>query len=205
MIKLRLFLISITLLGINACSSRPDSNVNITTSVDTVEQRTQKIKALKQWKIQGRIAFIRGKERESASIYWRTNLQENTQELNLTTILGINVFSLASNQGSHLLEVDGKDYHSDDLGTLLYSLTGFQLPVEQLHFWLFGLKAYPDDNISYNPQNALPITLQSHHNGTHWQIHYSDYRREKSIDVPSKLTIRQGDLLIKMQLSDWNI
>lgn len=203
MIKLRLFLISIILLGLNACSSRPNLEQDTPAIADTVEQRTQKINALEQWKIQGRIAFIQGKERESASLYWHNNLVEQKQELNLNTFLGINIFSLKSKQGIHQLEVDGEEYQSDDLAALLYSLTGLQLPVEQLHFWLFGLPAYTNDQLTFDPITSLPTNLHSSHNSKLWTISYAGYVRKNNLDVSTKLTIRQGDLLIKMQISDW--
>lgn len=203
MIKLRLFLIPIILFGLNACSSRPAVQADLTKSFDTAEQRAKKINALEQWKVQGRIAFIKGKERDSASFYWRNQPTKQQQELNLTTFLGINIFSLTSQQGTHLLEVDGKEHQTDDLASMMYSLTGLQLPVNQLRLWLFGLPAYHTDQITYAPNTALPVNLLSYHNGYRWTVSFANYQRINTLDVATKLTIRQGDLLIKMQISDW--
>ena len=63
-----------------------------------------------EWKNSLYSTNTRKSKRESASLIWQVNEKQQTQELNLTSYLGINVLHLKSNKKQHLIKVDGKEY-----------------------------------------------------------------------------------------------
>jgi len=171
------------------------------------EQRNQQLLTLNKWKFTGKIAFLEGKNRDSVSINWQRNA--DNQQLNLSTILGINILKLKSINGLHSIEVDGKKYKSHDLETLLHSLTQFTLPTNALSFWLKGLPYQASDSISYHAKTQLPIQLNSQYDNRLWKIKYSNYVniKNKSINsqLATKITISQADLTIKIAINNWTI
>jgi len=172
-----------------------------------IEQRNQQLTSLNKWKLTGKIAFLQGKNRDSVSINWQRN--GNNQQLNLSTILGINVLKLRSSNGLHTINVDGKKYRSHDLETLIHSLTQFTLPTNALSFWLKGLPYQSSDTIEYHSKTHLPLKLNSQYDNRQWQIKYSNYVNIKNKYINSqlatKITISQADLTIKIAINNWTI
>lgn len=174
----------------------------------TSQQRAQQLSAIKTWQLNGKIAFIQQAQeknkRESASITWQVNEHKKTQELNLTSYLGINVLHLKSNNEQHLIKVDGNEYHTTELSNLLYSLTGFTLPTRALSFWLKGVPYQADDLIQLDEKTQLPISMTSYHHNARWEINYSDYQFFNNINMATQFTIKKNDLLIKVAVKNWS-
>ena len=203
-----LFVTSIILSG---CATK--SNTAFKDSIQTItsEQRAKQLLKKKKWQLKGKIAFIQQiknnkgikDKRESASIIWQVNEKKQTQELNLTSYLGINVLHLKSNQNQHLIKVDGKEYRGTNLSQLIYSLTGLTLPTEALSFWLKGLPYKSDDKLQTDDKTLLPKRLSSYYHNALWQINYSNYQHFNGFEMATKFSIKKDDLLIKVAVKNW--
>jgi len=193
-----LILYSIVLSG---CTSTKQ-NSPISLKQQSSSERAKQLEKITQWQVNGKIAFIKKDERESASLNWQVNEKNKSQQLNLTSYLGINVLQLTSNQGKHKLKFDGKDYQGNDLTTLIYSLTGLTLPTQALSDWIKGASFQPNDHIIYDHLN-LPLNLTSFYNNQQWLITYHSYEQVNHYTLPTKLTIKKGDLLIKIVINQW--
>jgi outer membrane lipoprotein LolB len=204
-ITLYIFLIFTTISG---CSLLPDKTTKLPSKQalnQNIEQRNQALLALKKWKISGKIAFIQGKKRQSASLYWQYDKNQQQQKLNLTTFLGINVFQLVSDRGLHTVEVDGDTFEDTDLQNLVFSLTGMSLPADALVFWLKGLAYQPNDIINYDQQSHLPINLTSQYNNDTWQVNYDHYQIINDYRLATKLTLKKNNLIIKIAIKKWQL
>ena len=197
---------------LSGCATKPTiAEADKIQSLST-EQRTAQLQQNKHWKIQGKIAFIqqshKGKnaqeKRESASISWQVDDEQENQTLNLTSYLGINVLHLSSKQGQHLIKVDGEEYTSDNLPQLIYRLTGLTLPTEALSFWLKGLAFQSADKITFNTTTQLPLSLTSFYHNTQWQISYDNYRTFQHLPMATKFTIKKDNLIIKIAIKKWS-
>ncbi|MBL4940878.1 MAG: outer membrane lipoprotein LolB [Colwellia sp.] len=205
---LALFLIFSVLLS-GCASQSPQIKANMQTL--TAEQRSAQLLKNKVWRIKGKIAFIqkvkenKGKDkRQSASINWEINETEQTQTLNLTSFLGINVLNLESNKNKHLIKVNGKEYRGTNLPLLIYSLTGLTLPTKALNYWLKGLPYNSNDEIKIDEKTQLPISISSYFHHSLWQINSSNYRSFHGIDMATKFTIKKDGLLIKIAVNSWS-
>lgn len=200
-----LVLISVMLTG---CATNPTLLPEVSSHIISSAQRNQQLQAIKKWRLTGKIAFIQqskdNNKRESASINWQVNDNQKTQELNLTSYLGINVLHLKSNKTQHLIKVDGKEYKGTNLANLIYSLTGLTLPTDALSFWLKGLPYNTDDQLHIDDTTQLPISLSSHYHNALWQIKYSNYQRFNHISMATKFTIKKDNLLIKVAVKNWS-
>ena len=134
-----LFTLSTVILS--GCATKPSNDSSTLNIQQSAKQRATQLSQIKQWHLRGKIAFIeqlkdQKSKRESATIAWRVNEVNITQELNLTSYLGINVLHLESERDLHLIKVNGKEYRTHNLPQLVHSLTGLTLPTNALTHWL---------------------------------------------------------------------
>jgi outer membrane lipoprotein LolB len=199
-----LLLISFLLSG---CATKPIDPSKNHNEVTSLQQRTAQLLKKSAWQLNGKIAFIQQTQdkskRESASLIWQVNETQQTQELNLTSYLGINVLQLKSNKKQHLIKVEGKEYRGENLSNLIYSLTGLTLPTKALTFWLKGLPYKTDDKLQFNESTQLPITISSYYNNELWRINYANYEYFNNIKMATQFTIEKDDLLIKIAVKNW--
>jgi len=201
------FLAALSLFTLMACVSNKVTIKPL--PVQTAQQRASQLQQLSQWKISGKIAFIQKTldeqdKRESAAISWQVDEGNKNQTLNLTSYLGINVLHLSSMQGQHLIKVNSKEYRSDDLPQLIYSLTGLTLPTQALTFWLKGLPYQSSDKIVYNSKTKLPLNMTSTYQNSAWQITYDKYKVFEHLPMATTFTIKKDGLLIKVSIKKWS-
>lgn len=206
------FLLSLFLLTsimISGCASKTNLPSKDIPQIVTSKQRTAQLLENKKWQLRGKIAFIekvtnKKDKRESASITWRANESKQTQKLNLTNYLGLNVLQLESDKNQHIIKVDGKEYYGTNLPQLIYSLTGLTLPTKALLFWLKGIPYKEDDKLTNDTGTQLPLSISSYYNNALWQINYSNYQTFEDIEMATKFTIKKDGLLIKLAINQWS-
>jgi len=169
----------------------------------TVPQRIEQLKSIKQWKVTGKIAFLQESKRESANLTWQVDENKNKQQLDLNSYLGINVLHLESIDNQHIIDVDGKQYQGNNLDELIDSLTGMTLPTKALHSWLKSMPFQIKDTISIDQTTQLPKYLISHYNNKRWKISYKNYKMYNNIYLATKFTIETEHLTIKIALNNW--
>ena len=199
-----LTLLSFFLIFLSGCSSLLNNHQQITEH-QNITERTKKLEALSDWKINGNWGLISPKERHSLTLNWLYQGERKRQTLNLTAVLGVQIFNLESVNGMHVINVDGQRYQSPDLNVLLSSLTGFTLPTQAMSFWLKGLPYLNSDKITYNVETQLPNTLTSFHDGKKWLLKYGAYQQVGQYQLATKFTIKQEDLTIKINVHQWDV
>jgi outer membrane lipoprotein LolB len=199
-----LFILALFTLVLSGCSTLANKESKQLIQ-QTPEQRISSLQQLQHWQIIGKIGYIEKKTRNSATLNWQVNEKNNTQQLNLTTYLGINVLQLDSNKNIHKIQVDGKTYQGKKLEALIHSITGLTLPTQALTFWLKGIPYQESDNISYQKITRLPQTLTSYYNNELWQVSYANYQQIDDYSLATKFSIRKDDLLIKIAVNKWLI
>ena len=199
-----LLIFALFTLVLSGCSTIPNKESQVLIK-QTPQQRITQLQQLQQWKIKGKIAFIETNSRNSATLSWQVDENQNTQQLNLTNYLGLNVLQLDSSANNHKIQVDGKTYHGNNLAVLIYSITGLTLPTEALTFWLKGISYQEDDRISYQKTTQLPQNLSSYYNNELWHVSYANYQQIDDYNLATKISIKKNDLLIKIVINNWNI
>jgi outer membrane lipoprotein LolB len=189
---------------INGCSTQRLQTAELQKN-QTIKQRNDKLSQINDWQFNGKIAFIQSDKRQSASIRWQYQQSNASQEIDLTSYLGINILHVESNKNIHTIEVDGESYQSTNLDEIIYSLTGLTLPIDALSYWLRGLAYNSNDTISYHVKSQLPSILTSEYNNEHWQITYYNYQQVNEVQLATKFTIKQNNLLIKVLVRKWTI
>ncbi|MDX2368022.1 MAG: lipoprotein insertase outer membrane protein LolB [Colwellia sp.] len=205
-----LFLLTLSSAILSGCATKPTNDSSTLIIQQSAVQRAEQLTQINQWRLRGKIAFIeqlkdQTSKRESATIAWQVNENNQTQELNLTSYLGINVLHLASKDNNHLIKVNGKEYRANDLSRLVYSLTGLTLPTKALTFWLKGLPYQLSDQVKLSPKTQLPVSLTSSFDDVQWQIGYSKYKVFDGVQMATKFTIKKDGLLIKVAIKTWSL
>lgn len=190
-------LIAIWLVG---CASR---QAPVTSFPSNSSARQAQMQALTTWQLEGRIAFLSAKRRQSASIFWQK--QTDQQSINLTTVMGINVLSVQSEREHHQITYDDQRYSGHDLSQLIFELTGLELPAPALASWLKGIGYSNNDHINYHPTTNLPQSLNARYYQRNWDIRYADYVEVNGHQLATKVTIKQGNLTIKLVIHQWTI
>ena len=85
-------LLSFILIFMSGCSSLSNNHHQITEH-QNITERTKKLEALSDWKIKGKLGMISPKERHSLTLNWFYQGDRKRQTLNLTTVLGIQIFN----------------------------------------------------------------------------------------------------------------
>lgn len=198
------FTLFFALLTLSGCISTSDEQV-LTSNTQSHKQRLEQLSLIKRWQVQGKIAFIQSKSRESATMHWQVDETQRTQQLRLSTYLGINVLKVESNHNNHTVQVDGQTYQDENLKSLIYSLTGLTIPVEALASWLKAMPYHESDIITYQKQTQFPANLISDYNNEQWVITYSNFHSVSGYNLPTKLTIKKDDLRIKIAINKWSL
>ena len=201
-----LFILLSVFIVITGCTTTAPNTTTQTNAPIDIKNRNTLLTQLVDWKINGKIAFITPTERNSASLYWLKS--ESSQQLNLTTYLGINVLQLNSINNTHTIELDGNEYTGTDLDYLIYSLTDLTLPTEALTFWIKALPYLPSDTLTLTANN-LPKTLTSIYNNRTWTVSYNAYHKIKTtssyVNLPHKIKVKSNDLTINIAIKKWTL
>lgn len=99
---------------------------------------------------------------------------------------------------------DGKTYSAVDAETLTEQTLGWRMPVRNLSDWIVGRPARSTantlDTASWDNQGKLTKLYEDG-----WEVNYLEYRMVAGQQLPSKLTLRNTKLYIKLLLERWDI
>lgn len=207
---MRIALLATAVAWLSACSSTKmlENDVNA--------QLNSNLAKLTSWKLRGKIAVIAPNERKSANLNWQ-QIDDRTN-LTLSNVLGITLAELNYNGTIASLEADSKTYKDTSPSRLIHRITGWQVPVEPLVYWIKGASSATGRNASVN-NNA---TILRYDNGLikqitpncnrceRWQINYKKYDTayidNQEYQLPSSITLKNLDtnISIKLRIDKWS-
>ena len=169
----------------------PAQRVSITPRL-TWEQRLQRMQALDNWSLSGRLALQIEEEGWHASLDWRQ--QGARYRIRITAPLGQGSAEIRGMPGSVVL-----DYaRAEDL---LYRLYGWTLPVANLRYWLLGVTA-PGEQVS--PQLDDHGRLAGFRSGL-WEVRIVRYGRHGDYELPEKIVVQRPGYRLKLVVSQWSL
>ncbi|MFW8590038.1 lipoprotein insertase outer membrane protein LolB [Glaciecola sp. 2405UD65-10] len=212
-----LFLISCLLV---ACSTKP------TLEQQAVISLNQNLAQLTHWKLSGKIAWISATERKSAYINWQQ--QGEAFSFSVTNILGISGGTMIFDGEKATLKADGEQYTDPSPAQLVYRLTGWDLPLSDLQYWIKGASGESGRfNTKQQAQLNTVSSIVRYDNGlikqlvsqckprqvscSPWQIDYQAYKNSVingvSYQLPSAITLRNlsSNAMVKIKVSKWSV
>lgn len=191
-------LVLLTLMSVSGCSvMQPNANL----------VKASNVQALSHWQINGKIAFITPTNKQSLNVIWLQD--DQNYKVTFNTFLGINVLTIIRNQQGIVIEIDDQIHQSDDPQQLIFELTGWWLPIDQLSRWLKADIQAAEGRLVLDKNKQIreftPIcnasTCQSD-----YTITYNQYRNVQRLTLPHQITIRTSGMMtqtLKLKIQQW--
>jgi len=162
---------------------------------------SQSAATLSAWQFNGRVSLTRGEEGWHAGLHWQE--QAGTFYLRISGPLGQGGFQLNGDaRGVVLVDADGQTFAAQDADALLVQVTGWQLPVRGLRYWVRGLPepAVGKKQITRDEAGQLRRLEQSG-----WTINYQRYQLVDGISLPAKLQLAHEDIAVRIVIDQWQL
>ena len=159
---------------------------------------------ISNWQLTGRMGLRVPGESGTLSLEWQQD--HSDYKLYLDGPLGTSVARIEGSQKGVRLWADGKEYQGRNPEALLFQMTGWDLPVSLLRYWILGIPAplpgFQNDSqgLRLNNQGLAERISQ---NG--WQVEYLAYRDFKGLVLPSRLKVSRGEVKVTLSVRSWGI
>ena len=164
--------------------------------------RAASLDKLDHWKLSGKLAVRQPSDSGTAIInHWIQDGEAYDLALS-SSFLGMGSTTLKGVPGFIELTLpNGETYRSGEPEALVEAATGWQLPLENLTWWIRGLPSPASDyRLLFDNQGTLAIIRQ---NG--WEIRYDRWQAFLSAypALPARITALKDDKRVRLVVSDW--
>jgi outer membrane lipoprotein LolB len=166
-----------------------------------VPTSSQSAAAMSSWQLNGRVSLTRGEEGWHAGLHWQ--VQADTFHLRISGPLGQGGFQLKGDaRGVVLVDAEGQTFAARDADALLAQVTGWQLPVTGLRYWIRGLPE-PVAGAAQMTRDETGRLRRLEQSG--WVIKYQRYQLVEDILLPAKLQLVHADLAVRIVIDQWQL
>ncbi len=165
--------------------------------------RTRSLSQFDHWRLMGKLAVRQPSDSGTAIInHWIQ--QGEAYDLALSSsFLGMGSTTLKGVPGFIELTLpDGETYRSGDPEALVQAATGWQLPLDNLIWWIRGLPAPGGDfRLLFDASEQLAIIRQAG-----WEIRYDRWQTflPDQPSLPARITALKDDKRVRLVVSQWN-
>jgi outer membrane lipoprotein LolB len=164
--------------------------------------RAASLGELDHWKLTGKLAVRQPSDSGTAIInHWIQDGEAYDLDLS-SSFLGMGSTTLKGVPGFIELTLpNGETYRSGEPEALVEAATGWQLPLENLTWWIRGLPSPASDyRLLFDDQGTLAIIRQ---NG--WEIRYDRWQSFLSSypALPARITALKEEKRVRLVVSDW--
>lgn len=156
------------------------------------------IDRIDQWRADGRVAIRVAQQGWTASFGWRQ--AQDRFDIQLAGPFGQGVVELAGDRaGAELIRSDRSRQQAANAEELLAAQTGWRLPVSGLRHWILGVPAPNRPAQRTLDADGRLASLQQ----DDWDIEYEGYQQVGGRDMPRKLRLVNGDVLVRLVIAQW--
>ena len=174
------------------------------TSVNTEgleSTRNKQLLAINEWTVKGRISINTPDDSFIGNLSWQR--KPAAQRFRLYGSIGQTYAELTQDMKRAELKMsDGREFASRNINAMLEEHLGYPLPLDEMVHWIKGYSPAKDKAQITRDEDGL-IELLSYRQ---WQIEYRSYQKAEAFSeilMPSRLTITDGEVKIKLSLRDW--
>ena len=147
----------------------------------------------------GRIGVKHDGQGFSGNLSWRHHANED--EIQLRSPLGQTVARIQRKAGIVTLDTSEGHYTAQSAADLTEQVLGWRLPLDGMQYWVLGRPA-PDGVAESEHDDGMRIARLRQQE---WDIKYLDYRMEGNYVLPSRITMRNESLELKLIVDDWEL
>jgi outer membrane lipoprotein LolB len=189
----------IVIILLSGCVSPPQPTVSLNSSAHQLSLMQQN-----NWLIKGKLGFKSPEKKQSANLRWQQTQQD--YQLNMTSIIGTSLLKMKGDKNGVTLMTDDKTYEDSDPSHLIWRVTGWQIPVEKLRFWIKG-QHQKNDKVLTSEQGWVKQLQPICNNCQNWLINYDNYKLVNKIWLPHKVvlhnSLNNSQLLIR--INKWDL
>ena len=161
-------------------------------------QFQEKLYAVKNWTLDGRIAVKAGKEGWNANLFWEHDGSQERLRIYGPFNQGA-VSIILQNNRVYINEGNGNVTSSPDPDDLLKIRLGFSVPLSSLRFWLLGIPA-PDSE--YRAQlddkgGLIGFEQQA------WVLGFENFENVGNFVMPKKMTVQGNQVRLRLVVDEW--
>lgn len=149
--------------------------------------------------LNGRIGVRHDGQGFSGNLSWRHDAGQD--EIQLRTPLGQTVAQIQRTAGSVTLDTPEAHYVAQSPEELTEQVLGWRLPLDGMQYWVLARPA-PDGAAESERDDGMRLTRLHQQE---WDIEYRDYRMEGNHILPSRITMRNGTLELKLIVDSWEL
>ena len=156
--------------------------------------------SIDNWQIKGKLAYRNNTDSGSAWFDWIQHGDNFT--IYLSGPFGVGTVQISGNAQAITLSQPGEaDISSHSSSALTQRLFGWQLPVEQMRYWVRGIPANASGRAleTFNKEGLL-ATLQE----DGWQININRYQTGPRGPLPGKIKGSSNELAFTLLLKTWS-
>jgi outer membrane lipoprotein LolB len=183
---------------LSACAHKTLTSVEFKTHQETLSP-------LNHWKLSGKLGIKTPEDSGSANIKWMQQVE--SYDIQLIGPLGQKSIHIESNGKQVILKEKGKpEVKANSAEKLIQEVTGWNLPLTQLKYWIRGL---PSPNIRINSikDNGMGLIGSLEQSG--WSIEYLSYHqlgyKNQTLYLPQKVTARFQDFRLTLIVREWTL
>lgn len=152
------------------------------------------------WNFDGHFAVSDGRNGGSGTLKWQADGAQFSLVLR-APVTGKTVELQGGPGGAMLTGLRELPIHGDDAEALLNDEFGWHMPVEQLTWWVRGLRA-PDSmaQIQYG-DDGLPASLTQ----DGWSVEYRDWYADSHPPLPRKIFASKPPYSVRLLIEQWRI
>jgi len=194
----RLLVLGFGALWLTACAVQPPESDPTAESLSVAAWEPPE--APGAWTLSGRASLAFKDEAGTASLRW----QESTEgyQLDLRGALGSGRLRLVGQADTVTLTTADGDQHTASSPTeLVRAVTGYNLPVGLLRWWVLGQPVpWMDGEVSLNAQGRAVALDQGG-----WRVRYAQYTRQAGYWLPARVEVRREAIQMRLVIRDWQV
>jgi outer membrane lipoprotein LolB len=178
--------------ALSACTTLPPVRVPVTVPW---EQRSGELQRADAWQLAGRAAVAVGSQGWQASLDWRQ--RADSAEVHLAGPLGVGALVIVQTPAG--LSLNGAP-PSDAVLAQLQERLGFELPLNNLRYWLLGV---PDPGseceLTRNEQDRAAHLIQAG-----WTVTYDKYMIVGADQLPARMVLVRDAVRVRIAVDHWD-
>ncbi len=183
-----------------SCAAPPRPTVSLNSSAHQLSLEQQK-----HWLIKGKLGF-KSPEKKNKSANFRWQQTQQKYQINLTSIIGTSLLNMQGDENGVTLVASDETYQDSNPSHLIWRVTGWQIPVEKLRFWIKG-QHQNNDQVLTSEQGWVSQLQPICNNCENWLINYDNYKLVDKIWLPHKVvlhnSLNNSQLLIRV--NEWDL